>query len=294
MAQEAKLTNRGDPAGPGSTIGSNLGSIPGSIPPEPAGSIDQQDELGEEDRLPMFLCDKDDFEDELYEDDDETGSASESQSVGDRVAALLKPTLLLALGAGLIVVIPSDRFSLAPLSAARAWLTNIFIPTSMPDAPTTGIASIRPEAPERPTRAEIAAAFRQALRKQSEAEVPPITPPALPDPPPPPAPPEPLIAAQKAPPPPPPINPVELATIMKRARSLLATGDIAPARLLLERAAGAGDAGAALLLARTYDPAVRGTADVRNLAPDPLAAANWYRKAAELGSPEAQQRLARE
>jgi TPR repeat protein len=85
----------------------------------------------------------------------------------------------------------------------------------------------------------------------------------------------------------------ELAMLMKRAKGLLEIGDIPAARLLLERAAEDGqDASAALLLARTYDPVVLGTSDVRNIAPEPEKALAWYRKAAELGSDSAQQRLA--
>jgi hypothetical protein len=83
-----------------------------------------------------------------------------------------------------------------------------------------------------------------------------------------------------------------LAALMKRARSLLALGDIAAARLLLERCANAQDAPAAFLLAQTYDPAVLGVRDVRSTAPDPEMARNWYRTAASLGSADAQQRLA--
>ena len=49
-----------------------------------------------------------------------------------------------------------------------------------------------------------------------------------------------------------------LAALMTRARRLLALGDIAAARLLLERTANAQDATAAFLLAQTYDPAVLG------------------------------------
>ena len=64
-----------------------------------------------------------------------------------------------------------------------------------------------------------------------------------------------------------------------------------PARLLLERAADAQEAAAALLLARTYDPAVLGTPDARSITPDPAAARGWYQKAARLGSRDAQQRL---
>ena len=79
---------------------------------------------------------------------------------------------------------------------------------------------------------------------------------------------------------------------MNRARALLAAGDIPPARLLLERAADAQEASAALLLAQTYDPAVLGTPDMRSITPDPAMARDWYQKAAQFGSPEAQQRLA--
>ncbi len=87
------------------------------------------------------------------------------------------------------------------------------------------------------------------------------------------------------------MDPDELAGIMKRAKSLLASGDIPPARLLLERAADAQEPTAALILAQTYDAQVLGTRDVRNINADPNAARNWYRRAAQLGSAEAQRRL---
>jgi hypothetical protein len=83
-----------------------------------------------------------------------------------------------------------------------------------------------------------------------------------------------------------------LAAMTTRARKLLALGDITAARLLLERAANAQDATAAFLLAQTYDPAVLGVRDARSTAPDPEMAREWYRKAAGLGSADAQQRLA--
>ena len=79
---------------------------------------------------------------------------------------------------------------------------------------------------------------------------------------------------------------------MTRAKSLLALGDIAAARLLLERAASAQDASAAFLLAQTYDPAVLGVRDKRSITPDTVMAREWYRKAASFGSSAAQQRLA--
>ena len=80
-------------------------------------------------------------------------------------------------------------------------------------------------------------------------------------------------------------------TLMTRAKSLLTLGDIAAARLLLERAANAQDATAAFLLAQTYDPAVLGVRDTRSITPDPVMARDWYRKAASFGSAAAQQRL---
>ena len=75
---------------------------------------------------------------------------------------------------------------------------------------------------------------------------------------------------------------------MTRAKSLLALGDIAAARLLLERAANAQDATAAFLLAQTYDPAMLGVWDTRSITPEPVLARDWYRKAASLGSVDAQ------
>jgi TPR repeat protein len=73
--------------------------------------------------------------------------------------------------------------------------------------------------------------------------------------------------------------------------SLLVLGDIAAARLVLERAANAQDASAAFLLAQTYDPAVLGVRDTRSITADPVMARDWYRKAASFGSADAQQRL---
>jgi len=87
------------------------------------------------------------------------------------------------------------------------------------------------------------------------------------------------------------LDPDELAGIMKRAKGLLVAGDIPSARLLLERAAEAQEPAAALMLAQTYDPHVLGTKDIRNINADPAAARNWYRRAAQLGSTEAQRRL---
>ncbi len=87
------------------------------------------------------------------------------------------------------------------------------------------------------------------------------------------------------------IDPDELAALLKRAKGLLAIGDITSARLLLERAADAQEPEAALMLAGTYDPQVLGGQDLRSVAPDPEAAKVWYQKAAQMGSADAKRRL---
>jgi hypothetical protein len=146
-----------------------------------------------------------------------------------------------------------------------------------------------PTAPARvttaaPTREAIASAFQTALQSQPAPQAPPQ--PSQPDIK------QPQAALAPAPPPPRRIDPDELTALLKRAKGLIDVGDIASARLLLERAASAREAKAALLLAQTYDPAVLGPADMRSITPDPVMARSWYQKAAELGSAEAQQRLA--
>lgn len=77
----------------------------------------------------------------------------------------------------------------------------------------------------------------------------------------------------------------EITILYKRSQDLITQGDIAGGRLLLTRAAEAGDARAALALGATYDAAVLG------VVADAAKAKAWYAKAAELGSGEAVRRL---
>jgi TPR repeat protein len=126
-----------------------------------------------------------------------------------------------------------------------------------------------------PSRAEILTAYQSALQ---QGRVPAALAPVAP-------------VAPVATPPARSLEPDELAALLTRAKGLLTAGDIPPARLLLERAADAQEAGAALLLAQTYDPDVLGTQDARNIIPDPAAARAWYQRAAQLGSADAQRRL---
>ena len=160
-------------------------------------------------------------------------------------------------------------------------------------SPLTALASASP------SRDEIAAAYQTALKgkvavpepvaREAAREVAPATPAA------------PVVALAPAVREPVPvtreaapvrrIDPDELAALLKRAKNLLAIGDITSARLLLERAADAQEADAALMLAGTYDPQVLGSQDLRSVTPDPAAARVWYQKAAQLGSADARRRL---
>ena len=79
--------------------------------------------------------------------------------------------------------------------------------------------------------------------------------------------------------------------LVKRSDDLVAQGDIASARLMLTRAAEAGDARAALALGATYDANVLRKLGVIGMAGDAVRARAWYEKAAEYGSGEATRRL---
>jgi hypothetical protein len=144
---------------------------------------------------------------------------------------------------------------------------------SAPANQTPGVRTVTTVAVA-PTRGEITTAYQSALQSRAPAAAAPVG------------------AAPVAAPPARKLDADELATLMNRARLLLAAGDIPSARLLLERAADAQDANAALMLARTYDPEVLGTKDARNVMPDPAMARAWYQKAARFGSTDAQRRLA--
>jgi hypothetical protein len=85
----------------------------------------------------------------------------------------------------------------------------------------------------------------------------------------------------------------EIAGLYDRSQALIEQGDIVSARLMLTRAAEAGDARAALALGTTYDPDVLKKLGVIGLAPDAAQAHAWYSKAVELGSPDAALRLER-
>jgi TPR repeat protein len=87
------------------------------------------------------------------------------------------------------------------------------------------------------------------------------------------------------------LSPNEVAALVRRAQELLASGDLQAARVLLKRAADAQNARAALLLAKTFDPITLRQLSTADPGPDLAQARNWYQRAKEWGSPEAQRQL---
>jgi hypothetical protein len=172
------------------------------------------------------------------------------------------------------------RWAVSGTISPNATASNAPQPTGITRGPVVAMAS---------TRDDISSAYQNAAQSRA---------PAVPAPPAasfaPSMTPAPVATAPAvtAPPPARVIDAAELAMLMKRAKEMLGAGDIPAARLLLRRAADGQDSTAALLLAQTYDPDVLGTQDARNIIPDPEAARAWYQKAAQLGSPDAQRRLA--
>ena len=67
----------------------------------------------------------------------------------------------------------------------------------------------------------------------------------------------------------------------------MAAGDLATARIVLQRAAQAGDAAAATALGATYDPRLLAELRVVGMGADVEKARSWYRTAERLGSAEA-------
>ena len=103
----------------------------------------------------------------------------------------------------------------------------------------------------------------------------------------------PTAPAQPAPPPSP-IHALpadEVSLLLKQGERFIAAGDLVTARLVLRRAAEAGDADGALAMGMTYDPAVLEKIGVRGLVPDIEQARSWYEKARQFGSAEAPRRL---
>jgi TPR repeat protein len=82
-----------------------------------------------------------------------------------------------------------------------------------------------------------------------------------------------------------------MASLVARGKELLRNGDFSSARLVLQRAADAGEADAALTLGSTYDPSILAQLGIRSQVANVDLARTWYEEAQEFGSPEASLRL---
>lgn len=87
------------------------------------------------------------------------------------------------------------------------------------------------------------------------------------------------------------LDPEGRELLMKQGQQLIAAGDVATARTVLQRAADAGDADAAMALGGTYDPNVLARLGVVGVSAEAEKARSWYQKAETLGSPDARRRL---
>ena len=86
---------------------------------------------------------------------------------------------------------------------------------------------------------------------------------------------------------------VEIAVLLARGDWLFATGDVASARVLYERAADAGEARAAVKLGETFDPTFLSRLNPRGGHADADTAVFWYRRARDLSARDASSRLMR-
>lgn len=163
----------------------------------------------------------------------------------------------------------------APVSATTPAVA-IKVPTAHTAVPPVPSASdAQPKTPETASAAPVSAPPAAETKAAPAPSTPPPQVSAAP------APPTPTASAQ------------ELAQLVGRGDELLATGDIAAARLFYERAAEEGSALAATAVGQTYDPTYLEQARVRGVRGDAKLAAEWYRKAKAAGDPQAEIRLKR-
>lgn len=95
----------------------------------------------------------------------------------------------------------------------------------------------------------------------------------------------------KANPPPPPLSVAEETNLLSRGEKAMQLGQVAAARMIYENLAGRGSARAAFAMGQSFDPEVLMTMNILGLTPDVEQARQWYRRAANLGSDKAMERL---
>jgi hypothetical protein len=173
------------------------------------------------------------------------------------------------------------------VSTARAVLPAI--PAPVAEAAPTATQETSAAVPTAPTGVPVQTAEASPTAMPETSAVPAATP-------------EPAEAAPAADPPQPAaksaikpatLAPDEIAVLVKRGKDFLANGDISSARLLLRRAAEAGNGEAALALGSTFDPVVIARLGAMGVKPDVVKARQWYEKAAALGSNTASEQIAK-
>jgi hypothetical protein len=90
-----------------------------------------------------------------------------------------------------------------------------------------------------------------------------------------------------------PLDGGQAALLMQRGRAFLRAGDVTDARLAFQVLADRGNAEAALALATTFDQSSVAMRSAVGAVADDTKARAWYRRAMELGSPEAERALVR-
>jgi hypothetical protein len=252
-------------------------------------------DVDEESYVPLYLSDSD-GEPQPSEYTFPSSPRRRRLSISSRILAAV---CIAAAAAVLFALFSSDAMrDLVNVKAAMASVASIF-PAPSAAAPST--ASLPPAAPSKdparlaspanklpgapvitmanvaPTRDDVRNAYQSALQSQAPAAA---------------AVPEAQDQVQALASPPHRIDPNEVVAALKRAAALIASRDIAAARLVLQRVANDGDAQAAVTLAETYDPAILERLGVYGMMPDIAMARHWYEAAQKLGSTEAAQRLA--
>lgn len=244
--------------------------------------------------VPLFLSDRDGVPDPR----EYASSSSRKLKLGSyytsRILAGVVGGAVLAVLAALFssdsardVIASAKASSVAALSVASVAMQSNSTPRKLPDVQVK--ESAQPAAPDNqavpgapvavaavvPTRDDIKTAYHSALQGSAPQEA------AAPEPP---AAPADIIHHLDA---------SEIASLLKRADSLIGSGDVAAARLVLRRAAEAGDARAAMLLAGTYDPTLLEKLGVHGVVPDLAMARSWYEKARRFGASGASSQLER-
>jgi hypothetical protein len=227
--------------------------------------------------------------------------------IGFGCLALVVSTSLFVLSVWHRAELPAARPEPAPIAVASAPVAPVIVLPSQPPAgtiaaPPAPAPALVALAPADPTPAP---APPPAALAPAPAPPPPVSAPAPVVSEPPPAPavavsiagapiePAPVVASTPATSPNPPADAQQAAALLARGDDLLATGDVAAARLFYQRAAEQGSASAATAVGQTYDPAVLELLRVRGARGDAQMAAEWYRKAIAAGDRQAEIRLKR-